>query len=223
MRILLIEDDVVLSQELSFMLEKNDIQVDVAAQGEDGMELAGLYEYDVLILDLGLPDMMGEDVITRLRKKQIDIPVLVLSGHSELERRLVSLRAGADDFLLKPFNRQELVARIHALVRRTNGHSANIMQFGDLIFDLQTSEVHIKDKLVRLTAKEYQMLELLCLKDGGVVSKENFLNHLYGGMDEPEMKIIDVFICKLRKKIENAGTNQSIIETVWGRGYRICS
>ena len=225
MRVLLIEDDIVLTEELSLMLRKTDIHVDVANCGEEGMELAALYEYDVVILDLGLPDIIGEEVIVRLRKKQIDVPILVLSGHSEVARRLAALRAGADDFLLKPFNRQELVARIHALVRRANGHYANMIQFGDLTLDLRNRDVRVGDKSLPLTATEYQMLELLCLKSGGVVSKENFLNHLYGGIDEPEMKIIDVFICKLRKKIEYAGTaagtGQSIIETVWGRGYRM--
>jgi two-component system cell cycle response regulator CtrA len=149
------------------------------------------------------------------------MPVLILSGDAEVESRLSCLHKGADDYLLKPFHMQELTARLQALVRRANGHSQNILQFGDLTLNLSARDVRVGDTRVDLTAKEYQMFELLCLRKGNVVSKESFLDHLYGGMDEPEMKIIDVFICKLRKKIEKAGAASPLIQTVWGRGYRV--
>ncbi len=223
MRALLIEDDPLLAQELAEMLANQCIHIDTVNCGKDGLELTYLYEYNAIILDLGLPDMSGQDVITALRKKQNNVPVLVLSGCSEVEARLAALHCGADDFLLKPFDSQELVARLHALIRRANGHCANIMKFGSLVFDLQAHDARIGKQRIPLTTKEYQILELLCLKRGGVVSKENLLNHLYGGMDEPEIKIIDVFICKLRKKIHHAGTSEPVIETVWGRGYRLCN
>ena len=174
-----------------------------------------------MILDLGLPDMRGDEVLANLRQKNTNIPVLILSGDAEVESRLSCLKSGADDYLIKPFNMRELSARLQALVRRTNGHSQNILQFGDLTLDLSARDVVVGDTRVELTSKEYQMFELLCLRKGNVVSKESFLDHLYGGMDEPEMKIIDVFICKLRKKIEKAGAPAPLIQTVWGRGYRV--
>ena len=221
MRILLVEDDALLAQTLCEALEDQGFHVDEADRGEDGLELASLYEYEVMILDLGLPDMRGDEVLANLRHQNATLPVLVLSGEAEVESRLACLEAGADDYLIKPFNMQELVARLHALVRRSNGHARNVLQFGNVTLDLTARDVKVGETRVDLTAKEYQMFELLCLRKGNVVSKESFLDHLYGGMDEPEMKIIDVFICKLRKKIEKAGADAPLIETVWGRGYRV--
>ena len=221
MRILLIEDDVLLAQSLTDALEAEGFQVDEADCGEDGLELAKLYEYQVMILDLGLPDMRGDEVLQNLRQQNTDMPVLILSGDTQVESRLSCLHKGADDYLIKPFNMEELVARLQALVRRANGHSQNVLQFGDLTLNLTARDVSVGDTRVELTSKEYQMFELLCLRKGNVVSKESFLDHLYGGMDEPEMKIIDVFICKLRKKIEKSGASTPLIQTVWGRGYRV--
>lgn len=221
MRILLIEDDVLLAQSLTDALEAEGFQVDEADCGEDGLELAKLYEYQVMILDLGLPDMRGDEVLQNLRQQNTDMPVLILSGDTQVESRLSCLHKGADDYLIKPFNMEELVARLQALVRRANGHAQNVLQFGDLTLNLTARDVSVGDTSVELTSKEYQMFELLCLRKGNVVSKESFLDHLYGGMDEPEMKIIDVFICKLRKKIEKSGASTPLIQTVWGRGYRV--
>ncbi|MBT7641997.1 MAG: response regulator transcription factor [Rhodobiaceae bacterium] len=221
MRVLLIEDDVWIAQSITEALEAEGFHVDETDRGEDGLELSDLYEYQVMILDLGLPDMRGDEVLQNLRQKNTSMPELILSGDAEVESRLSCLHKGADDYLLKPFNMQELTARLQALVRRANGHSQNILQFGDLTLNLSARDVRVGDTRVDLTAKEYQMFELLCLRKGNVVSKESFLDHLYGGMDEPEMKIIDVFICKLRKKIEKAGAASPLIQTVWGRGYRV--
>ena len=221
MRILLIEDDVLLAQSLTDALEAEGFQVDEADCGEDGLELAKLYEYQVMILDLGLPDMRGDEVLQNLRQQNTDMPVLILSGDTQVESRLSCLHKGADDYLIKPFNMEELVARLQALVRRANGHAQNVLQFGDLTLNLTARDVSVGDTRVELKSKEYQMFELLCLRKGSVVSKESFLDHLYGGMDEPEMKIIDVFICKLRKKIEKSGASTPLIQTVWGRGYRV--
>jgi two-component system cell cycle response regulator CtrA len=221
MRVLLIEDDVWIAQSITEALEAEGFHVDETDRGEDGLELSDLYEYQVMILDLGLPDMRGDEVLQNLRQKNTSMPELILSGDAEVESRLSCLHKGADDYLLKPFHMQELTARLQALVRRANGHSQNILQFGDLTLNLSARDVRVGDTRVDLTAKEYQMFELLCLRKGNVVSKESFLDHLYGGMDEPEMKIIDVFICKLRKKIEKAGAASPLIQTVWGRGYRV--
>ena len=221
MRIMLVEDDMLLAQSLTAPSEDHGFHVDEADRGEDALELTDIYEYQVMILDLGLPDMGGDEVLDNLRAKNEHLPVLILSGEADVEARLSCLRAGADDYLTKPFNMDELVARLHALVRRANGHANNRLQFGDITLDLTARDVRVGNTRVELTSKEYQMLELLYLRKGSVVSKESFLDHLYGGMDEPEMKIIDVFICKLRKKIENAGASHPFIETVWGRGYRV--
>ena len=221
MRILLVEDDMLLAQSLTDRLEDQGFHVDGADRGEDALELSDLYEYQIIVLDPGLPDMSGDEVLQNLRAKNEQLPVLVLSSEADVEARLSCLRAGADDYLTKPFNMDELIAQLHALVRRANGHANNRLRFGDITLDLTARDVRVGDNRVDLTSKEYQMLELLCLRKGSVVSKESFLDHLYGGMDEPEMKIIDVFICKLRKKIENAGASHPFIETVWGRGYRV--
>ena len=221
MRILLVEDDMLLAKSLTDGLEEHGFHVDEADRGEDSLELSDLYEYQVMVLDLGLPDMRGDEILDNLRAKNERLPVLVLSGEADVEARLLCLRSGADDYLTKPFNMDELVARLHALVRGANGHANNRLQFGDVSLDLTARDVRVGNTRVDLTSKEYQMLELLCLRKGSVVSKESFLDHLYGGMDEPEMKIIDVFVFKLRKKIETAGAQHPFIETVWGRGYRV--
>ena len=221
MRILFIDDDTVFANALSEMLEEQNIQVDQATCGKSGHELADIYDYEAILLDLGLPDMTGSDVLNELCKNGDETPVIVLSGQTEIETRLTCLNLGADDYLTKPVHSKELVARLEALVRRANGHCKNVLEFGELMLDLHARQACVHGRQLDLTNKEYQMLELLCLRSGRVVSKETFLDHLYGGIDEPEMKIIDVFICKLRKKISREIQNAALIETVWGRGYRV--
>jgi two-component system, cell cycle response regulator CtrA len=150
---------------------------------------------------------------------KVKTPILILSGLAGIEDKVKGLGFGADDYLTKPFHKDELVARIHAIVRRSKGHAQSVITTGDLIVNLDTKTVEVAGSRVHLTGKEYQMLELLSLRKGTTLTKEMFLNHLYGGMDEPELKIIDVFICKLRKKLANASQGKNYIETVWGRGY----
>jgi two-component system cell cycle response regulator CtrA len=149
----------------------------------------------------------------------VQTPVLILSGISEMDSKVRSFGFGADDYVTKPFHREELVARIQAVVRRSKGHSQSIIRTGKLAVNLDAKTVEVDGNRVHLTGKEYQMLELLSLRKGTTLTKEMFLNHLYGGMDEPELKIIDVFICKLRKKLSLACEGENYIETVWGRGY----
>ena len=221
MRILFIDDDAVFASALSEILEDQNIQVDQAESGESGIELAEIYDYQAIVLDLGLPDMTGSEVLNEFRSAGNQTPVLILSGQTEMEARLSCLNLGADDYLTKPEHSRELIARLEALVRRANGHCSNVLEFGDLTLDLHARQVTVHGRPLDLTNKEYQMLELLCLRSGRVVSKETFLDHLYGGIDEPEMKIIDVFICKLRKKISRETHDIALIETVWGRGYRV--
>ncbi len=219
MRVLLVEDDQSTAKSIELMLKSDGYIVDSTDLGEDGLEIGKIYDYDIIILDLMLPDMDGYEVLKRLRAAKVETPILILSGLSELDSKLKGLGFGADDYLTKPFDKRELMARIQAIVRRSQGHAQSIIKTGPITVNLDTRTVDINDKPLHLTGKEYGILELLSLRKGSTLTKEMFLNHLYGGMDEPEVKIIDVFICKLRKKIEKATDGESCIETVWGRGY----
>ena len=182
-------------------------------------DLGKIYDYDLILLDLNLPDMSGIDVLRTLRVGKINTPVMILSGTSEIDMKVKTFSGGADDYMTKPFHKDELVARIHAVVRRSKGHAQSVIRTGDITVNLDAKTVEVNGSRVHLTGKEYQMLELLSLRKGTTLTKEMFLNHLYGGMDEPELKIIDVFICKLRKKLAAATHGKHHIETVWGRGY----
>mgnify|MGYP000023184348 CR=1 FL=1 len=219
MRVLLIEDDPVTSRSIALMLGHANFNVYTTDLGEEGIDLAKLYDYDLILLDLVLPDINGHDVLRQLRVARIDTPILILSGETDTENKMRGFGSGADDYLTKPFHREELIARIHAIIRRSKGHSQSIIKTGDIEVNLDGKTVEVRGNAVHLTGKEYQMLELLSLRKGTTLTKEMFLNHLYGGMDEPELKIIDVFICKLRKKLANATDGANYIETVWGRGY----
>jgi len=219
MRILLIEDDPSTADSIELILKKADLNPYVTDSGEEGIELAKLYDYDLIILDLTLPDITGYDVLRKLRLARVETPTLILSGADATESKLKGFGIGADDYLTKPFNREELVARIHAIVRRSKGHAQSVIRTGKIAVNLDAKTVEANGHPVHLTGKEYQMLELLSLRKGSTLTKEMFLNHLYGGMDEPEVKIIDVFICKLRKKLALATSGANYIETVWGRGY----
>jgi two-component system, cell cycle response regulator CtrA len=218
MRVLLIEDDSSAAKSIELMLKSEGYIVDITDQGEDGLEIGKLYDYDIIILDLMLPDMDGYEVLKRLRAGKINTPILILSGLSELDNKIKGLGIGADDYLTKPFDKRELMARIQAIVRRSQGHSQSTIATGRITVNLDSRTVDVEGKPLHLTGKEYGIIELLSLRKGTTLTKEMFLNHLYGGMDEPEVKIIDVFICKLRKKIEQM-TGENYIETVWGRGY----
>ena len=219
MRILLIEDDPATSKSIELMLGHANFNVYTTDLGEEGIDLAKLYDYDLILLDLVLPDINGHDVLRQLRVARIDTPILILSGETDTENKMRWFGSGADDYLTKPFHREELIARIHAIIRRSKGHSQSIIKTGDIEVNLDGKTVEVRGNTVHLTGKEYQMLELLSLRKGTTLTKEMFLNHLYGGMDEPELKIIDVFICKLRKKLSEATGRENHIETVWGRGY----
>jgi len=221
MRVLLIEDDSSTARTLESTLKSEGFVCDTTDLGEDGLEIGKLYEYDLIILDLMLPDIDGFEVLRRLRAANIKTPILVLSGLSETDDKVKGLGFGADDYLTKPFSKVELLARAHAIVRRSRGHSDSLIRIGRLSVDLQKRLAAVDDETLNLTGKEYSILELLCLRKGTTLTKEMFLNHLYGGMDEPELKIIDVFICKLRRKIAEALGDENYIETVWGRGYVI--
>ena len=219
MRILLVEDDPTTSRSIELMRSHANLNVYCTDLGEEGIDLAKLYDYDLILLDLNLPDMNGHEVLRQLRLAKVETPILILTGADDTENKIKGFGFGADDYMTKPFHREELVARIHAIIRRSKGHAQSIIRTGKIAVNLDAKTVEAEGKSVHLTGKEYQMLELLSLRKGTTLTKEMFLNHLYGGMDEPELKIIDVFICKLRKKLSEVTDGDNYIETVWGRGY----
>jgi two-component system cell cycle response regulator CtrA len=189
--------------------------------GEEALLLARENAPDLVLLDWMIPNLSGIEVCRQLRRSQAtaNVPIIMLTARGEEDDRVRGLETGADDYITKPFHREELVARIHAVVRRSKGHSQSVIRTGKLAVNLDAKTVEVDGSRVHLTGKEYAMLELLSLRKGTTLTKEMFLNHLYGGMDEPELKIIDVFICKLRKKLSLACDGENYIETVWGRGY----
>ncbi len=219
MRVLLVEDDASTARSIELALASEGIICDIAGLGEEGLEIGKLYDYDIIILDMMLPDIDGYEVLRRFRAANIKTPILILSGLAGSDHKIKGLGIGADDYVTKPFNRGELLARIQAIVRRSKGHSESVIRIGKLTINLDERSVSVNGKQVHLTSKEYAILELLALRRGTSLTKEMFLNHLYGGIDEPELKIIDVFICKLRKKLADASDGENYIETLWGRGY----
>src|SRR5436190_18078575 len=219
MRVLLIEDEPTTAKAIELMLSSEGFNVYTTDLGEEGLDLGKLYDYDIICLDLNLPDMHGYDVLKKLRTAKVGTPVLILSGVSEMDSKVRALGFGADDYITKPFHKDELVARIHAIVRRSKGHAQSVINTDDLCVNLDSKTVEVNGARVHVIGKEYQMLELLALRKGTTLTKEMFLSHLYGGMDAPEIKIIDVFVCKLRKKLASASGGKDYIETIWGRGY----
>lgn len=219
MRILLVEDDPSTACSIELALAAENIVCDTARLGEEGLELGQIYDYDIIILDMMLPDIDGFEVLRRFRASKIKTPILILSGLTGSDSKVKGLGIGADDYVTKPFNRGELVARIQAIVRRSKGHSESTVRVGKIAINLDERSAEVDGQPVHLTSKEYSILELLMLRKGTPLKKEMFLNHLYGGIDEPELKIIDVFICKLRKKLMEASGGENYIKTLWGRGY----
>lgn len=223
MRVLLIEDDTGTAEAISGCLRADGSICDSLHLGEEALEISRLYEYDIIILDLLLPDIDGHELLKKLRMARIRTPVLILSGMQDVGDRVKALGFGADDYLTKPFSYTELSARIQAIVRRSRGHAEPQIRIGELTVNLEARTATAAEKTLKLTGKEYQILELLALRRGITINKEMFLNYMYGGIDEPEIKIVDVFMCKLRRKISDTlgrpHAGVEYIETVWGRGY----
>ena len=219
MRVLLIEDDLATAKSVELLLRRENYDVHVADLGQEGLDLGESFEFDVILLDLNLPDLHGYEVLQKLRRSNVETPLLILSGLSDPQSKVSGFGFGADDYLTKPFDKRELIARINAVMRRAKGHPQTIIETGLLTVNLDTKSVETEGEPLHLTGKEYSLLEFLSLRKGTVLTKEMLLNHLYGGMDEPEIKIIDVFICKLRKKLSAATGGENYIQTVWGRGY----
>ena len=221
MRLLLIEDDPSVAGSIELMLKSEDFRVETTHLGEDGVSLGQVNEYELIILDLNLPDISGYDVLRSLRAGRIRTPVLLLSGLADIQHKVKGLGFGADDYLTKPFHKDELLARIRAVLRRSGDQSKNVIRCGDLVVNLDHKRVEIAGRDLDLTRREYEIIELLAGRQGAPTTKEMFLNHMYGAMDEPEQKIIDVFVCKARKKIVQASGGRDYIETVRGRGYTL--
>lgn len=221
MRVLLVEDDSDIASSIELTLASEGIICEVLEFGTEGIEIAKIYNYDLIILDLMLPDISGLEVLLRLRSAKVKTPILILSGITTVDQKIKGLTCGADDYITKPFNREELIARIYAIVRSSKGYSESVVRFDKVSIHLDTRIVEVDGTRVHLTNKEYAILELLVLRRGTVLNKEMFLDHLYSSVDEPEIKIIDVFVCKLRKKLADAAGGTNYIDTVWGRGYML--
>tara|TARA_B100000508_G_scaffold60333_1_gene47306 strand:- start:345679 stop:346419 length:741 start_codon:yes stop_codon:yes gene_type:complete len=221
MRVLLVEDDKAFSDSLQLYLRSEGFNVYATDLGDEGLDLGKLFDYDVIILDLCLPDISGLDVVRGLRLAKIETPVLMLSGNSEIDNKISCLDAGADDYIVKSCDVNELVARVRAVARRVHGQVQNIISVGNINVDISSKAITVQDVSVSLSQKEYKLLELLFLRKGKVVSKDVIMDHLYGGMDEPDEKVIDVFVCRLRRKLARENNGDHYIKTVWGGGYSV--
>jgi len=219
MRLLVIEDEFVLREQLKQQLTKKGYSVDVAVDGKEGLYLGSEYPVDLAIVDLGLPELSGIEVIKQWREKQCAFPILILTARSNWQDKVDGLEAGADDYLVKPFHIEELLARVNALLRRSTGHASSILNFDSLKLDMSSQIVSVDGKSIDLTSYEYKVLEYLMLHTGKVISKTELTEHIYEQDFDRDSNVIEVFIGRLRKKLESKN-NLKIIETVRGRGYR---
>ena len=219
MDVLLVEDDPATARSIDLMVTETGNRCAAAVGGEEGLRLAARLSYDLIVLDLMLPDLDGLEFIRRLRAAGISTPVLVLSGIADVEHKIEALKRGADDYLTKPFDMRELAARMDAILRRAESDPDRTLRVGPLNIDFGRHTADIGGQTLALSPKEFAILEILCLRRGEALHKEAILGHLYGGMDVPAAKIVDVFVCKLRKKLQAASEGGIQIDTVWGFGY----
>ncbi len=216
MRILVVEDEQILQDQLVEKLKRAGYVVDAAGDGEEGLYYGREYDYDAAVIDLGLPKLDGIDLITTLRNEKRSFPVLVLTARGHWQDKVHGLEAGADDYLTKPFQMEELLARLNALMRRAAGHASPVIREGELQLDTAKKEVRVEDALVELTAYEYKVLEYLMMNASRVVSKTELTEHLYDQDFDRDSNVIEVFVGRLRKKLEPINP----IRTVRGQGYR---
>jgi two-component system cell cycle response regulator CtrA len=220
MRLLMIENNAAVAKTLEAYCMAQGISPELTDTGEEGLELLRHYEFDLLILNLTLPDIDGSAVIRRVRAAGRTTPILALSAARNPRARVQAFAAGADDVVDQNIDPTELLARVRAIVRRSRGHSQSSLQIGAVTLDLEQHTVLANGTSVSLTGKEFGLLQLLMLRKNMVLTKDAILTQLYGGMDEPEVKIVDVFVCKIRKKLAQAGLND-FVGTLWGRGYTV--
>lgn len=216
MRILVVEDEPNLSAQLKARLNEEGFIVDVAGDGEEGLYFGREYDYDAAVVDLGLPKLDGMDLIAELRRENRDFPVLVLTARGNWQDKVEGLEAGADDYLTKPFQTEELLARLNALMRRAAGYASPVLEQGSLKLDTARKEVRVEEALVELTAFEYKVLEYLMLNPSRVISKTELTDHLYEQDFDRDSNVIEVFVGRLRKKLSPVNP----IRTVRGQGYR---
>ncbi len=220
MRVLLIEDDQRLLDTLATQLREAGFAVDASADGIEGLYLGEEFPIDLAIIDLGLPEMPGLDVIRELRSRGRDFPILVLTARSEWQDKVAGLEAGADDYLTKPFHIEELLARVNALMRRSGGHARPRIQMGPVTVDLSSQRVYLNGAEIELTTFEFKVLNYLVMHPGEVVTKTDLSEHIYEEDADRDSNVIEVFIGRLRRKIDPDGTLNPI-ETLRGRGYRL--
>jgi two-component system response regulator PhoP len=219
MRILVVEDETELRELLGRALKRQGFAVDLAADGTDGLHLATEYPIDLAIIDLGLPGESGMDIVRRVREQDRKFPILILTARSDWQDKVEALEIGADDYVTKPFRIEELMARVHALLRRSAGHAAPTVEIGPLVVNLSSQQARLGDEALELTSFEYRVLEYFLLHPGQVVSKMELNEHLYDEDADPDSNVIEVIIGRLRRKLDPAGDWQPI-ETLRGRGYR---
>jgi two-component system response regulator PhoP len=220
MRILVVEDEKILCQQIQAFFVNKGYAVDVAYNGDNGYYFAKEFALDVAIIDVGLPDFSGIELVKRLRQHNISTPVLLLTARSRWQDKVEGLEAGADDYLTKPFHYEELEARINALIRRSMGNAQPILNYANISVDTLAQDVRVDGALVELTAFEYKVLEYLMFRKGEVISKTVLTEHIYAEDFDRDSNVIEVFIGRLRKKIDPHGITKPI-ETLRGRGYRI--
>ena len=219
MRVLIVEDESTLASQLAGALRAAGFVVDAAKDGEEGLYFGEEYDYDAAVIDLGLPRLDGMSLIRRLRSADRNMPVLILTARGNWQDKVKGLEAGADDYLTKPFQMEELLARLNALIRRAAGYSSPVLEHGDLKLDTAKKEVRVAGDAIELTAYEYKVLEYLMLNPDRVVSKTELTDHLYEQDFDRDSNVIEVFVGRLRKKLDPVNP----IRTVRGQGYRFQS
>lgn len=219
MRVLLVEPDKVMAQTIDIMLKSEGFNVYTTDLGDEALDLGRLYDYDIILMELDLPDVSGFSVLSSLRRGKVHAPVMIVSSDKGADNIVRCLNAGADEYVTKPFNRDEVIARINAIIRRSKGYSNSLIETAGYCVDINRKRVTVDGVQVHLTGKEYGLIELLSLRKGAVLTKDVIMNHLYGGIDEPDFKVIDAFVCRIRQKLGRAVGGPHGIDTVWGVGY----
>lgn len=220
MRLLVVEDEQLLREQLVDRLRSAGFAVDAAADGEEGLYFATEYPLDLAVVDIGLPKMSGLDLIKKVREQGVKLPIIILTARGRWQEKVEGLEVGADDYLVKPFQFEELLARVRALVRRAAGEASSVIQCGNISLDTVSQEVQVDDQDLDLTAYEYRLLHYLMLHSGKVISKSELTDHIYDEDADRDSNVIEVFVGRLRRKIDPDNQTKPI-ETLRGRGYRL--